>query len=116
MDPFVHRLVQRLLDPGQPLSRNRHFHTFATPEGRRALVVSRRIRALQKAVLDCAARGGTLVVRPHPGRGEVELEITQAGVRSRRVATLERLEFELLARLPGVAEQLDAASLQVVRR
>jgi hypothetical protein len=109
MDPFVRRLVERLLDPGQPLSRNRHFHTFATPEGRRALVVSRRLRALQKAVLECAARGGTLEVRRDPATREVELELLQAGLRSRRVATLERQEYELLRRLPGVAERLDAA-------
>lgn len=109
MDAFVRRLVERLLDPGQPLSRNRHFHTFATPEGKRALAVSRRLRALQQAVLDCAARGGTLEVRRLPATREVELELTHGGPRSRRVATLERQEFELLRRLPGVSERLDAA-------
>lgn len=109
MDPFVRRLVERLLDPGQPLSRNRHFHTFATPEGRRALAVSRRLKALQDAVLDCAARGGTLKVRRDPATREVELELAHEGPRSRRLATLERQEYELLRRLPGVAEQLDAA-------
>ena len=41
MDPFVRRLVERLQDPEQPLSRNRHFHTFDSPEGRTALRVFR---------------------------------------------------------------------------
>src|SRR5438045_1366398 len=38
MDPFVRRLVQRMSDPKRPLSRNKHFHTFESPEGRAATV------------------------------------------------------------------------------
>jgi hypothetical protein len=102
MDPFVRRLVERLLDPGQPLSRNRHFHTFATPEGKRALAVSRRLKGLRQAVLDCRALGGTLAVRRLPGRQEVVLEFESERPRTRRLATLERQEFELLRGLPGL--------------
>ena len=46
MDAFVRRLVERLLEPSEPLSRNRHFHTFETPEGRRALKLARRLRGI----------------------------------------------------------------------
>jgi hypothetical protein len=108
MDPFVRRLVERLLDPGQPLSRNRHFHTLATPEGQRALALSRRLRGLQRALVDCRARGGTATVRRLDAGREVELELRHEGPRSRRVATLERQEFELLKALPGVGEALAA--------
>ena len=48
MDPFVQRLILRLHHPSQPLSRNRHFATFDTPEGRAALRISRRLKSLQK--------------------------------------------------------------------
>jgi hypothetical protein len=106
MDPFVRRLVERLLDPGQPLSRNRHFHTFATPEGKRALAVSRRLQSLRLAVLDCQRRGGTLAVHRAPASRDVVLELAYESPRSRRVATLERQEFELLRTLPGLAAAL----------
>jgi hypothetical protein len=106
MDPFVRRLVERLLDPGQPLSRNRHFHTFATPEGQKALAVTRRLKGLGKAVTECVAAGGSLAVRRLAANQEVEVELRHEGLRSRRVATLQRAEFELLQRLPGVETAL----------
>ena len=65
MDPFVRRLVQRLHDPKRPLSRNRHFHTFATPEGQRALRTSRRLRSLQRDILACQASGRPATIRRH---------------------------------------------------
>ena len=35
MHAFVYRLVERLTNDGPKLSRNRHFATFVSPEGRR---------------------------------------------------------------------------------
>ena len=107
MDPFVQRLVQRLLDPARPLSRNRHFHTFDTPEGRSALKVSRRLRSLQRDILACHAEGRP----PRVGRGEGpggerRIELHMDRIQGRRVSHLLDAEFELLRELPGVREAL----------
>jgi hypothetical protein len=118
MDPFVQRLIRRLHHPSQPLSRNRHFATFETPEGRAALRISRRLRSLQKDILQCHGEGG--VVRfarqvepsaPAGGGGggqdgEHRIELTLQRVRGRRVSMLAADEFELLRELPGVGEAL----------
>ena len=92
MDAFVRRLVERLLTEGRPLSRNRHFHTFDTPEGRVAFRVARRLRALQRSTARCAAEGGV-----------VELLTTRVGTHR---AFLAPEELELLRRLPGVTDAL----------
>jgi hypothetical protein len=107
MDPFVRRLVQRLHDPARPLSRNRHFHTFDTPEGRSALKLSRRLRSLQKDLVACHREGG----RPHVSRvdavdGERRIELHMERIQGRRVSHLLDAEFELLRELPGVREAL----------
>ena len=107
MDPYVRRLVQRLHDPARPLSRNRHFHTFDTPEGRSALKLSRRLRSLQQDILSCQAEGG----RPHVSRvqseaGERRIELHMERILGRRVSHLQDAEFELLCELPGVREAL----------
>ena len=109
MDPFVKRLVQRLHHPDQPLSRNRHFHTFDTPEGRLALCTSRRLKSLQKDLLACASEGKKASVRPtgEDPQGRVELRIPRT--RGWRVAWLQESEFELLSELPGVREILAQA-------
>jgi hypothetical protein len=109
MDRFVRRLVERLVAEGRPLSRNRHFHTFETPEGRTALRVARRLRALQRDVTRCLEEGGavTLQARPgHPPARALELCIAQK-VGTHR-AYLSREEVELLRGLPGLSEALSA--------
>lgn len=106
MDPFVRRLVERLHAPAQPLSRNRHFHTFDNPLGRTALKVSRVLKALQKDLLACRAEGGVpQVSRLITETGErVELKLPRhKGLRTTR---LEPAEYELLCALPGVKEAL----------
>jgi len=110
MDPFVQRLVQRLLDPARPLSRNRHFHTFDTPEGRSALKLSRRLRSLQKDLLACRTEGGApRVSRSEGPGGERRIELHLERVQGRRVSLLLDAEFELLRELPGVREALGEA-------
>ncbi|HVE82399.1 MAG TPA: hypothetical protein VND93_06115 [Myxococcales bacterium] len=112
MDPFVRRLIQRLHHPSVPLSRNRHFATFDTPEGRAALRISRRLKSLQKDILLCRGEGGqvrfTRQDDPERGNGEGEhrIELTLQRLRGRRVAMLAGAEFELLRELPGVREAL----------
>ncbi|MBF5042615.1 hypothetical protein FGE12_09400 [Aggregicoccus sp. 17bor-14] len=112
MDPFVRRLVQRLHDPARPLSRNRHFHTFDTPEGRSALKLSRRLRSLQQDILASFAEG----LRPRVSRvstasGECRIELQMERIQGRRVSHLMDAEFELLQELPGVREALAGVQL-----
>lgn len=110
MDPFVRRLIERLHDPSKPLSRNRHFHTFDTREGRAALRVSRRLRSLAKDILACFAEGTDASFLRHlMESGEHRVELTLERLSGRRVSILNDVEFELLCALPGVADALVAA-------
>lgn len=104
MDPFVRRLVERLLDPSRPLSRNRHFHTFETPEGQRALRISRRLAALKRDIAACLAEGGSCRaahLASASGRGPMQVEVRLEHPMVKRRAILDASEFELLCRLPG---------------
>src|SRR3990167_6300676 len=107
MDPFVRKLVLRLFDEGAPLSRNRHFHTFESPEGKQAMRISRRLRALQLDIARCREAGGdSKVVTTRDGEGAVKIEIRLEHLRSKRLTTLDEVEFELLRQLPGVKDML----------
>ncbi len=108
MDPFVRRLVERLLDASKPLSRNRHFHTFETPEGKRALRVWKRLLALQRDIELAREEGGSSRVMRQvvAATGEVTVELKLHHLKTTRTATLEGAEFELLCQLPGVRESL----------
>jgi hypothetical protein len=107
MDPFIHRLVERLLDRSTPMSRNRHFHTFETAEGKRALRISRRLQALARDVAKCRAEGGQpRVTRREGAQGEVKVEVHLERLKSSRVTTLEPEEFDLLCGLAGVRAAL----------
>ncbi|MFB1482563.1 hypothetical protein [Corallococcus sp. RDP092CA] len=108
MDPFVRRLVERLHDPSRPLSRNRHFHTFDTPEGRMALKVFRRLRSLQQDILACHKEGRRArICRQLNPDGDHRIELWMERVAGRRVSMLQPAEYELLARLPGVRDALE---------
>lgn len=106
MDPFVRRLVRRLNDPGQPLSRNRHFHTFETPEGKQALRIHRRLRALQRQILACRAEGGDVRLVHAEEGGESRVELRMDRISGRSVSMLREAELELLCELPGVQDAL----------
>ncbi len=107
MDPFVRRLVERLIDPAAPLSRNRHFHTFDTPEGKLAMKTSRRLKSLQRDILACSAQGSPAQVAQVPdATGGFRVELHFAQVKGRRVSVLRDAEFELLRRMPGVEAAL----------
>jgi|GEM_PF-245521 len=110
MDAFVLRLVRRLCEPSRPLSRNRHFHAFHSPEGRRALKISRRLKSLQRDILACAEEGRA--ARFHrfadeDGERQVELRLERSGGFS--LSRLQEDEFELLQDLPGVRSALEAS-------
>jgi hypothetical protein len=108
MDPFVRRLVERLLDASKPLSRNRHFHTFETPEGKRALRVWKRLLALQRDIELAREEGGSALVlhQAVAATGEVTVKLELHHLKTTRTATLEGAEFDLLCQLPGVREAL----------
>jgi hypothetical protein len=96
VDPFVRHLVARMHEPGAPLSRNKHFHTFDNDLGREALAVSKRLKALSTAL---AAASQPPVIRRIEGTKKVRVEIQFGGVRARRTTVLEEAEFELLCEL-----------------
>ena len=107
MDPFVRRLVERLNDPSRPLSRNRHFHTFETPEGKAALKVSRRLRSLQRDILACVQEGRPpRLLRKQLEDGEHRIELIFDRVKGSRTSVLKDAELELLRKLPGVQDAL----------
>lgn len=107
MDAFVHRLVERLLTEGRPLSRNRHFHTFDTPEGRTALRLARRLRALHRSTVRCAAEGGVVELHTARQAGENALHelVLTTRIGSHR-AFLVPDELGLLRGLPGFDDAL----------
>jgi hypothetical protein len=108
MDPFVRRLIERLHDPARPLSRNRHFHTFDTPEGRSALKVSRRLKSLQRDIVACHKEGRRARFFRQAGPdGQSRIELLMERIQGRRVSHLQDAEFELLAQLPGVRDALE---------
>lgn len=110
MDSFLRRLVERLVAEGRPLSRNRHFHTFETKEGRTALRTARRLRALSRDVLRCVEAGGTVSLHLHPGHAPARaLELCMAQKVGTHRAFLSQEELELLRALPGLARALGNA-------
>jgi hypothetical protein len=111
MHDYVRRLVARISESGRPLSRNRHFHTFATPQGRRALKLSRHLRSLAHDILVQAQVGGRIAVEhlegEHPG---VRLWLENERLKARRTAYLTRSEYDLLLEDDGVREALQRAA------
>jgi hypothetical protein len=103
MDPFVRRLVEHLLNPARPVSRNRHFQTFENPLGRRALRIAKRITGLRHDILECLRVGGTSRLKvERPERGQVRLELSLDWLGARRVTALDAAELALLLNLPGM--------------
>jgi hypothetical protein len=102
---FLLRLVERLR-ASSGLSRNRHFHTFAAPDARRALRIHRQLSSLER---DIARHGpqGKLAVSRDDGAVHVRLEVPL--LRAVRTATLTHEEYEMLAASPEVGALLVAA-------
>lgn len=117
MDPFVRRLVERLFDPDAGLSRNRHFHTFDNAEGRLALRISKRLKALAKDLEACHREGGQpTIVRSTDHRGKVRIELGLRRLRSQRTTMIDEAEFELMLKLPEVRRALDVDSASATSR
>jgi hypothetical protein len=97
MDPFVERVVRRLRsEPG--FSRNRHFATFSSPEGRRALRIHRHLRSIERDL----SRGSSATV----DRGSDRVRLTLRSKRGRRYAFLTASEYRILCTNPLVRSAL----------
>jgi len=101
MREFLYRLVQRLQEEARPLSRNKHFHTFAG-ETARALRIDRHLRDLARHLELLRSRGERPRVRPLPG-GAIQLVLQHPTLPVVRTATLSAEEVELLVRTPAGA-------------
>ena len=111
MRDYVRRLVARISDRGNPMSRNRHFHTFATPLGHRALKVSRELRSLAQDIIAQADEGGRIEIEQVGGEVpgvKVLLDLTR--LKARRTAYLTQSEWDLLLEEAGVREALQRAA------
>ncbi|MFT3836153.1 MAG: hypothetical protein QM723_04035 [Myxococcaceae bacterium] len=105
----MRQLVARMHEPGAPLSRNKHFHTFDNALGREALAVSKRLKALSASLAQ--ATSAPVVRKLESDEGDkknkkVQVEIQFGGVRAKRTTVLDEGEFELLCELPGMRELL----------
>jgi hypothetical protein len=107
VDSFVRQLVLRLFDSGKPLSRNRHFHTFDTPEGKRALKLFKRLRAVSADIKQCHREGGQSSVRlTREQSGHLVLEMRLSQLRGVRFTRLDDDEFRLLCQVTDVRQLL----------
>ncbi len=107
MQDYVRRLVVRIGDKDRPLSRNRHFHTFATRLGRKAVKLSRQLRSLARSLVDQTAHGGSLrLERLGDGQTGLRLCLHLERLKAKRTVYLSPAEWELLLREPGVPDAL----------
>jgi hypothetical protein len=100
---FVERIVLRLRE-GPGFSRNRHFRTFASPEGRHALRIHRHLRSLEQAL----AAGTPVAVHPEGER----VRLVLSGASCHRTAFLTAREFRLLCHDPAVRAALGAQAVE----
>lgn len=108
MRRFVYQLVDRLGDPGAPLSRNRHFALFSTPAGAHALRVHRYLRSLER---DLARHADALLVAEARGP-EVELRLEIPSLRLVRTARLTPDDLRSICRHEGPLPDALAPFLQ----
>ncbi len=101
MADFVERLVQRLRQE-TGFSRNRHFMTLSSAEGRKALRIHRHLRSIER---DLSVGYAAQVER---GPQRVCLTLDRKG--TRRVAYLTLAEFRLLCTSPIVRAALGEAA------
>jgi hypothetical protein len=97
VEAFVERVVRRLREePG--FSRNRHFVTFSSPEGKRALRIHRHLRSIERDL----SRGSSAVVDESDGRVRLTLRFRSGS----RTAFLTLPEYRLLCTNPIVRAAL----------
>jgi hypothetical protein len=100
MEEFVERVVRRLREePG--FSRNRHFLTFSSPEGKRALRIHRHLRSIERDL----SGGSSARVE----RAADRVCITLRSKRATRTAWLTHDEYRILCTSPLVRATLGVA-------
>ncbi len=98
MVDFVERAVLRLRqEPG--FSRNRHFATFSSPEGRKAMRIHRHLRSIER---DLSVGWAATVEEEGPER----IRLVLRHRKGRRLAYLSASEFRLLCTSPIVRAAL----------
>ena len=109
MDAFVRRLIRTLLRPTPSLSRNRHFLTFETPEGRSALRMAKRLKSLHRDILASLKHGTKARYRSASASllKDPSIEVRFERLRARRTTLLSQAEFELLRELPGIDQAIE---------
>jgi hypothetical protein len=98
MASFLQRLLERLRED-RGFSRNRHYLTLSSPEGRRALRIHRHLRSLER---DLSRDGVNATVTREAER----IRLTLRGRRLERTAWLTRAEFRMLCLNPEVRRVL----------
>ncbi|HET6412625.1 MAG TPA: hypothetical protein VFG53_11225 [Anaeromyxobacter sp.] len=102
MTSFLTRLLERLRED-RAFSRNRHYLTLSSPEGRRALRIHRHLRSLER---DLSRDGVNATVTREAER----IRLTLRGRRLERTAWLSRAEFQVLCGNPMVRRLLGLAA------
>jgi hypothetical protein len=102
MADFVERVVMRLRQENG-FSRNRHFLTLSSPEGRKALRIHRHLRSIERDL-----SGGCAAQVEH---GVERICLTLTSKNGRRVAYLTLAEFRLLCTSPVVRAALGEAAV-----
>lgn len=99
MREFLYKLLSRLHDEARPLSRNKHFHTFAGNAGA-ALRIDRHLRDLERHLSLLKDRGERPRVRALAG-GSVQMVLRHPRLALVRTATLAPEEVALLRQHPA---------------
>ena len=98
VEEFVERVVLRLREePG--FSRNRHFLTFSSEEGKRALRIHRHLRSIERDL----SRGSSATV----DRAADRVRLTLRSKSGLRTSWLTQAEFRILCTSPLVRSTLD---------
>jgi hypothetical protein len=110
MRAYIQLLIEHLSDARRTLSRNRHFYTFANPQGRRALRISRHLQSLARDIVTASRSGGPIRVERIEENGQVRVLLELEKLKARRTAVLSVDEFKLLLRHEDVREALKQAA------
>ena len=101
VEDFVERVVRRLREePG--FSRNRHFLTFSSPEGKRALKIHRQLRSIERDL----SRASSATV----DRAADRVRLTLRSKSGLRTSWLTQDEFRILCTNPIVRSALNVGA------
>lgn len=99
MEELHYRIIERLRQNPQALSRNRNFHVFDDPSLLRARRIYRHLRSLER---DLLTPGGASDIRVEPDPLGVKISFWLKTIRGRRTAFLTQRELDLLLDNPQI--------------